>query len=242
LIFWLLTLEEMKKGLSKYKFERLAVESLRNALRLHFDSALLYTHHSYPSAFQLSILALEEFSKAKWVEHYYFSSITNSGFPDEKFEQGWLQLLYIHPEKQTAFFAGEMFDYSPPFFDFVRKRGLETKKQRATYVGFDRSKARINTASRLSTPGRIKQKDAKQMISLLNSEFLEIHQRISAEEGYFSIDEMDGVISNQMAALLKKWPHKTNLKSRRWWTSWDKKLSSANPPLNRTRATTARAG
>jgi hypothetical protein len=135
-----------------------------------------------------------------------------------------------------------MFDYSPPFFDFVRKRGLETKKQRATYVGFDGSRARINTASRLSTPGRIKQKDAKQMISLLNSEFLEIHQRISAEEGYYSIDEMDGVISNQMAALLKKWPHKTNLKSRRWWKSWDKKLSSANPPLNRSRARTTRVG
>ena len=63
--------------LSKYKFKKIAEESLRNALRLHEDSILLYKNSSYPSSFQLSVLSLEEFAKAKWVDYYYYSTITN---------------------------------------------------------------------------------------------------------------------------------------------------------------------
>jgi len=62
----------MQRGLSPYKYKRIAEESLRNALRLHGDSIQLFTARSYPSAFLLSVLALEEFAKAKWVDHYYY--------------------------------------------------------------------------------------------------------------------------------------------------------------------------
>lgn len=53
------------KKLSKYKFKKLAEESLRNALRLHYDAMLLFSHASYPSAYHLSVLSLEELSKAE---------------------------------------------------------------------------------------------------------------------------------------------------------------------------------
>lgn len=108
---------EMKRGLSKYKLARIAVESLRNSLRLHFDSIFLFKNGSYPTAFQVSVLALEEFAKAKWVEDFCFYSV--GSFPDEKFEQEWLQLLYLHPKKQAAFFSREVFEYSPAFVEFV---------------------------------------------------------------------------------------------------------------------------
>ncbi len=51
----------MKKhdGISKYKLNKIAAESLRNSIRLHFDSILLYENGSYPSAFQLSVWTLE---------------------------------------------------------------------------------------------------------------------------------------------------------------------------------------
>ena len=99
--------------LSNFKWKRLATESLINALRLHRDAIFLFNAGSYPSAYQLSVLCLEEFSKAKLVEHYYWSSITNTGFPDAEFEQGWLKLLYMHSEKQHAFVARNMFEYPP---------------------------------------------------------------------------------------------------------------------------------
>ncbi|MEZ0208689.1 MAG: AbiV family abortive infection protein [Candidatus Paceibacterota bacterium] len=126
-----------QKGLSVYKFKRLAVESLKNTLRLHADSIYLFKSGSYPSAFQLAVLALEELSKAQWVEHYYYSSLTNEGFPNIEFEQEWLSLLYSHPKKQYNFVARDLFNLSPKLDRFIKIKKLEEKKQQAVYVGLE---------------------------------------------------------------------------------------------------------
>jgi len=211
------------EGLSRYKFKKIAVESLRNSLRLHFDSIILYKNGSFPSAFQLSVLSLEEFAKAKWVEHYIYSSETNTGYPDANFEQEWLQLLYRHPEKQWAFIAREIYDYSPKFAQFVHERKLEEKKQNATYVGLSRAKGKVNIESRVSTPNKIKEKDARQIISLVNSEFLEICKAIEEYEGCFNIGGMDDVFENSDYMKLSKWPYSTKLKSKTWFSAWQTK-------------------
>jgi len=80
-----MTLAMKKGGVSKYKLSRIAGESIKNSLRLHFDSILLFENGSYPTAFQLSVLALEEFAKATWIEHYVWSSEPNDAYPDEDF-------------------------------------------------------------------------------------------------------------------------------------------------------------
>lgn len=211
----------MKKGgVSKYKLSRIAIESMKNSLRLHFDSILLIENGSYPTAFQLSVLALEEFAKASWIEHYVWSSETNDGYPEEDFEQKWLQLLYKHPEKQQAFISRDVFSYSPKFAEFVSLRRLEEKKQRATYVGLDKSGSKINIKSRVSTPKRIKKVDASQMISLINSEFKEVCVRIKNEGGkYFYIEAMNTIFSRSVYRRLMKWPHQTGIKSKKWASS-----------------------
>ena len=108
--------EKMKQGgISKYKLNKIANESLRNAIRLHFDAILLYGNASYPSAFQLSVLSIEELSKANWIDHYIWTSETNEGYPDAKSEHEWFKLLYLHPEKQWNFVARETSDFSPKF-------------------------------------------------------------------------------------------------------------------------------
>ena len=207
----------MKEGLSKYKFKKIAEESLRNALRLHSDSILLFEYGSYPSAFQLSVLALEEFAKAKWVDHYYYASITNEGFPDVKFEQEWLKLLYTHPEKQFAFIGRELFDYSPKFVDFIKRKKLELKKQQSIYVGLERIKGKVDTNSRVSVPSKkIKEKDAKQIISLINHEFVEIYNLVQKNECYWGIWELDNLINADEHQILFCWPHKSGLKSKKW--------------------------
>lgn len=207
----------MKEGLSKYKFRKIAEESLKNALRLHTDSTLLFYHGSFPSAFQLSVLALEELAKAKWVDHYYYSSITNDGFPDSDFEQDWLKLLYLHPKKQFAFIARELFQYSPKFVKFIETRKLELKKQQATYVGLSRTNGKIDINSNVSIPiKKIKEKDAKQLISLINHEFLEIHNLIQNSDGFFGIWELDDIINSDESQILFTWSFKSGLKSRKW--------------------------
>jgi AbiV family abortive infection protein len=212
-----------RQTLSEYKFRKLATESFKNAIRLHFDSILLFNNKSYPSSFQLSVLALEEFSKSHWVEHYYYSSITNSGFPEKEFEQKWLKMLYLHPEKQNAFFGWRMhYEYSPKFVEFVNKRQLELKKQRSIYVGLDRVNGKIDVNGRISSPERVKQTDAKQMISLLNDYLIDICERKSIQEFYFDIEEKDELLTEDLLIRLKKWKFKSGIRSMRWFKEWSK--------------------
>lgn len=219
----------MPEKLSKYKFRRLSTEAFKNGLRLHFDSILLFNNKSYPSAFQLSVLAMEEFSKSNSVEHYFWSSETNEGFPDEKFEQEWLILLYFHPRKQTAFFGwGAIFDYSPKFVKFVQDKKLESKKQHATYVGLDKNKSKIDVKSRISVPTRIKELDAKQMISMINDHLSEICRIKMIQEHYFDLKEKDEIITTELQQHLNKWKYKSGLRSIRWFKSWMNKNKKSN--------------
>lgn len=160
------------EGISKYKLNKIAIESFRNALRLHFDAILLFNNGSYPSAYQLAILSLEEFSKAEWIDHYVWTSKTNDCYSSAEEEHEWLKLLYLHPRKQWNFVAREWQYYSPSFLDFVQNGKLEHKKQNSIYVGLARSKGKVDTSSRISTPSKIKQTDAKQIISLMNTSFI----------------------------------------------------------------------
>ena len=209
----------MKKyeGISKYKLNKIATESLRNTIRLHFDSVLLYENGSYPSALQLSVLALEEFSKASWVDHYIWTSETNEGYVGSEFEQEWLKLLYLHPRKQWNFVAREIHDYSPKFISLIQNRKLEEKKQNSIYVGLSRVKGRIDVNSRVSTPWHIKQKDAKQFISIINDELLRICKSIEENESYFDGGKnMDAVLDYEIYRKLLKWPHKSGIKNKGW--------------------------
>jgi len=218
----------MNQRLSKYKFKRIATESFKNGLRLHFDSILLYKNKSFPSSFQLSVLAMEEFSKSYWVEHYYWSSNTNNNWPDKNFEQKWLKLLYLHPVKQKAFFGwSRAYDYSPKFVEFVEKKQLEFKKQRATYVGLDRNKGKIDVNSRISVPTRVKENDAKKMISMLNDFLIEICEIKLMQETYFDIEEKDELLNKGLLARLKKWRYKSGIKSSRWLKKWIEKTNES---------------
>lgn len=206
-------MENTQQRLSTYKWKRLASESLVNALRLHRDAILLFNAGSYPSAYQLSVLCLEEFAKAKWVEHYYYASITNSGFADADFEQGWLKLLYIHSEKQYAFVARDLFEYPPALVEFIKSGKLERRKQQSVYVGLDRDRKKIHVKSRISLPASIRMKEAKQLISWVNSEFKFVHKNLVFYEHYFGISEMDDVMLSPAASVIFNWPYKSRTRS-----------------------------
>jgi AbiV family abortive infection protein len=202
------------KGLSVYKYKRLAEESLKNAIRLQADAMLLYKMGSFPSSFHLAVLAIEEFAKAKWIDHVYHAAVTNEGFGDPGFEQKWLLLLYSHTEKQYAFVAREEFDFSPRLVRFIKGKNLERKKQQAIYVGLEKVGNRIDTSSRISKPSRIKASDARQVISLLNQELVDVFGLIEENEGYFGIEALDALVYPDLHDMLSAWPHRSGLKSR----------------------------
>lgn len=206
-----------KEGVSKYKLKKIASESLRNTIRLHFDAILLFENKSYPAAFHLSVLSLEELSKANWIDHYIWSSETNEGYSDEESEQEWFKLLYLHPAKQWNFVARNPWDFSPKFLSEIQSRKLEEKKQNSIYVGLARSKGKVEKNSRVSTPWKVKLKDAKQVISVVNYELLRVCQRIEDDTFYYEgAREMDDVFDYQIFKKLHKWPHKSGLNNIGW--------------------------
>ena len=202
--------------LSQRKYRQLALESLRNALRLLRDAVALYESGSFPTAFQLAVLAMEEYAKAKWVDHVYDASITNDGFGSEEFEQSWLKLLYLHPAKQEAFLGREYFEFSPKILKAASDGTLERKKQTATYVGLPRKGKKIDVNARVSTPHHIRQSDAKQMISLIAREVRDVCRHIELSDSYFFIAELDEVLTSHEAMCAFAWKHGSGLKSVRF--------------------------
>lgn len=93
----------MRNTLSALKYKQLALESLRNSLRLLKDAMSLYQIGSYLSAFQLAVLSMEEYARARWVDHIYYESLTNTGLPCEELEQELSKLMCSHTEKHGAF-------------------------------------------------------------------------------------------------------------------------------------------
>ena len=206
----------MKSWQKKKKLHKLSSEAIINAIRLHFDSILLFNNKSYPSAFHIGVLTLEEIAKSNWIDHYVDSSITNTGFPDEDFEQKWLQLLYVHTAKQFAFINQEFHDLLPTFYHFVATKKLELKKQKSIYVGLERSKGKINLKSKISTPDRIKLIDAKQIISLNNDVLISICKRNIENGHYYGPSLKYNILNKDILIFLEnEWTYKSGLRKRK---------------------------
>lgn len=200
--------------LSARKYKRLAVESLRNSLRLFKDAQTLFATASWPSAFQLTVLAIEEFSKARWVDRVYYTAITNTGLPSEQMEQETLRQLYYHQPKQEWYLQDGYFDFSPKLHREVAAGLLDRRKQDATYVGLPKRGKRIDVNARVSVPERFKEAEAKQLMSLFSKELRQVFKLLERNQTYFGIEEMDEVVMSHEFAPAFTWPHRrSGLKS-----------------------------
>ena len=205
----------MSKRRRRKKFEKFSTEAMKNAIRIHMDSILLFDNESYPSSYHLSVLALEEIAKSDWIDHYVETTTTNHGLPepDGKDEQEWIKLLYIHRRKHFAFINQQFHFLSRDFYDFADSAKLELKKQKAIYVGLERSKKGIDTKSKISKPiSQIKLNDAKKIISLNNQVIMNQCIR-NIQNGFYYGPEEKYEILNQdlLIELEEKWKFKSRI-------------------------------
>jgi hypothetical protein len=94
----------------------------------------------------------------------------------------------------------------------IKDKELETRKQEATYVGLTRTRNTVHTSARVSTPLKVKEQETRQIISLINAEFLHIH----GHGDYFGVPEADELIDPHEHQFIFAWPHDSGLKSRRY--------------------------
>lgn len=141
-------------GINLKKVNKMAGLSFENGLRLHFDSILLFQNKSYPSAYYLSILAIEEIGKAFLIMDFLYHSYVN-GRMEKEWEEKFLELMYFHTVKQSNF--AYSFDAPIPtnrFFNSLYKGELEILKQNQVYmVDSDRVETLLNKQLLLKLKG-----------------------------------------------------------------------------------------
>jgi AbiV family abortive infection protein len=180
--------------------------SFENGLRLHFDSILLFESKSYPSAYFLSVLAMEEIGKAFLIEDFLWHSLCD-GRMEKEWEEKFLERIYSHTAKQGSF--AHNFD-SPiatnRFFKSLYKGELEILKQNSVYVGLARNKRKINLGSRINNPLKIDQLKARKQITNVNDCLLDL--TLGVMKQVYGVDSscIESLLSKRLLSKLKgKW-------------------------------------
>jgi hypothetical protein len=128
-----------------------------------------------------------------------------------------LRHLYYHQPKQEWYLQEGYFDFSPRLHREVQAGLLDRRKQDATYVGLPKRGKRVDVNARISVPDRIREVEAKQLMSLFAKELREVYKLLERNETYFGIEEMDEVVMSHEFAPAFTWPHKrSGLKSPRF--------------------------
>jgi len=186
------------------KVDKMAGLSLENALRLHFDSILLFKNQSYPSAYFLSVLALEEIGKAFLIMNFLYHSYTD-GRMEEKWEEKFLKLIYSHHAKQNSF-AYNLDSPMPSskFFKSLYSGELEILKQNSVYVGLDRKHRKVNLKSKINNPLKINKAKAQKQITNVNDCLLELTLGVTKEVYIMDATSVEKILNKPLLTKLRK--------------------------------------
>ena len=178
------------------KYYKLAGDAFQNVLRLHFDSIQMYELGSYPTAYQLSLLASEELGKALLLHEYCWQYYANGWRENDEYDRPYLVSIFsnhLHKQKYFAYMANDFLNNNP----YLKKqsallyslgKGLgEDAKQRATFVGLLKSGRKVNLNARTTTPLVFAtEAKARKQISL-NNDFILVYSE-GFLKGVFGVD------------------------------------------------------
>jgi len=202
------------------KIDKMSLITFQNSLRLHLDSIVLFNNRSYPSAYYLSIISLEELGKIFILADFLYDSRVNGRFNEYKdtellkifgnnFEEGYFkQIVYNHQRKQYHFVKTFDSDYKPTnkYYKELLNGFVEQKKQNSLYVGLKRVKSKIDMNSRIITPNKISVTTVFNQIELIHKSLLELIICVGKE--FWTTDSyyLDEYLNEQMYYDIKpKW-------------------------------------
>lgn len=197
----------MSQPVNLGKIDRMAALALANAIRLHEDAILLFDNGSYPSAYALSVLSLEEIGKYYQLDDFTWHSRIEGRFLPEEEEQ-WLGQAYQHRAKQSMFASVmRLPGFAKRAFREMCDGKLEKKKQDAIYVGLRRVGRKVDTRGRINVPSKVSEGAAAKQITCVN-DFLVVWAG-GVLGGCYAVEqtESEGLLTAQLVARLRqKWP------------------------------------
>ena len=194
------------KGINLNKIDKMAGLALKNGLHLHFDSILLFNNKSFPSAFFLSILAIEEIGKSFMLMDFLFHSIEGRWKKQE--EEEYFEYLYHHTAKQLnfAFQFGGLLPKNK-FFKIMSSGQLEKLKQNAVYMGLPRDKGKINLKGKINNPLKISRSKAFEQITNVNDCLLVLTLGVIKETYFIDANSVESLLNKELFDKLNKsWP------------------------------------
>jgi len=195
------------KGINLNKIDKMAGLALKNGLRLHFDSILLFKNKSFPSAFFLSVLVIEEIGKAYILMDFLYHSRSDGRMRKQE-EEEYLEYSYHHTAKQLNF----AFQFGGPFpknkfFKIMSSGQLEKLKQNAVYVGLSRDKGKINLKSKINNPLKISRSKAFEQITNVNDCLLDLTLGTIKEIYFIDAYSAENLLNKKLFDKLEKsWP------------------------------------
>lgn len=198
--------------------------ALKNALRLHFDSILLFNKKSYPSAYYLSALTQEELGKVFILDDFLYHSTVDKKYL--KVEKEHLSFMYNHLSKQQWFIGENWPDLYKKFIKEVTNGKLETAKQNSLYVGFERKKKKINLKGKIKSPFNIKRDKVKRQITVINDFLKEFTFSIMNHFGTMESGEGEALLNKKLFLKLQKSWKYTSKKTKRNLLRMKKALGS----------------
>jgi AbiV family abortive infection protein len=197
-----------EKLLNLNKLNHLASTALRNGIRIHFDSILLFRNRSYSTAYFLAVLAIEEIGKSFMIDHFWWHSVID-GRSDPIFEKEWFKILFNHKVKQRQF--AYFIDGPMPNIEImkdIQKGSLELLKQNALYVGIGKNGKVLDVDAKINNPLKMSSKNVRHLITLTNSKLLEFTLLQLKQVGGFDSKAMISVLDFDLYLKLKKgWPY-----------------------------------
>lgn len=197
---------QMRPGTFR-KIERLTVLSFRNAIRLHEDSIRLFGAGSYPSAYALSVLALEELGKYCVLEDFVWHSRTEGPYTPEE-EEKVLSDAYDHRSKQLRFAAHADLPLSAKrTLRRLHDGTVERAKQQALYVGLPRRGRKIDLKGRIVSPFAISRGLAEAQITAVSDFILVLAAGTLRGTLIVDVEELEAVLTHGLIRRLRqRWP------------------------------------
>ncbi len=204
-----------KKGVSLRKMCKVIGCAFENALRLHFDSILLFDNESYPSAYFLSILSLEELGKVTMLDNFVWHSRIDGRYGAHE-EQRSIDRIFQHQTKQNVFATNAEWFVPKKLLQDFRNGKIEVMKQNAVYVGLTRKNRKSDLNGKVLTPYDVGMPKARRQITVVNDFLVDLTMGTMAQVYGIDTEEVESMLNeNLLAELTERWKFRGRTASKR---------------------------